>query len=141
MKNSRLCGFPLSENCGTAQSLQTDDDDDKDDYEFPITFTWILILARFASGFVFWCVMGNILMDRQPWLTGEIVHNFDGMQNNNRRPKWHILYTIFDGTSFGVKNKIRCCRFAIKYQCYFRNLMSLILIPDMCAVCISCPVS
>ncbi|XP_074359336.1 uncharacterized protein LOC141698529 [Apium graveolens] len=91
ISNSRLCGFPLPNNCMTVGSPTDDvhdndeDEDDSNDNNLPSGFD--PILAGVVSGLVVGIVMGNILMDKHTWAIDGIVQNFGGTQKNRRRQK------------------------------------------------------
>ncbi|KAL8144796.1 hypothetical protein AgCh_003127 [Apium graveolens] len=87
MENSGLCGFPLSKNCGTVQSLPDDNEDDSDENKSPSGFDWLFILVGLGSGLVIGYVMGDIVTDRHPWLIRRIVQKFGRTQKKSRTRK------------------------------------------------------
>ncbi|WOG90791.1 hypothetical protein DCAR_0310036 [Daucus carota subsp. sativus] len=91
MENSGLCGFPLSKNCETLQLPPDDSDDDSGEDKFPSGFDWLFIFAGLGSGLVVGFVMGNILMDRQPWLIRGIVQKFGRTQKKTRMQERQIF--------------------------------------------------
>ncbi|KAL8144786.1 hypothetical protein AgCh_003118 [Apium graveolens] len=91
MENSGLCGFPLSNDCGTVQSPPDDNEDDSDEDTFPSGFDWLFILVGLGSGLVIGYVMGDIITDRHPWLIRKIVHKFGRTQKKPRMQKRQII--------------------------------------------------
>lgn len=89
MMNAGLCGFPLSKTCETVQTLPDNEGDEEEDEsdadDFRGGYIWVFILAGLGSGIVVGIVMGNIFVDRYPWLIAGVVKNFGGELKNRRR--------------------------------------------------------
>ncbi|KAL1818009.1 hypothetical protein ACET3Z_020583 [Daucus carota] len=82
--NSGLCGFPVSKNCGPLQSPPDDNEDGSEEDKFPSGFDWLFILVGLGSGLVVGFVLGDISMDRHPWLIRGIVRKFGRTQKKPR---------------------------------------------------------
>ncbi|WOH03121.1 hypothetical protein DCAR_0522515 [Daucus carota subsp. sativus] len=82
--NSGLCGFPVSKNCGALQSPPDDSEDGSEEDKFPSGFDWLFILLGLGSGLVVGFVIGDISMDRHPWLIRGIVQKFGLTQKKPR---------------------------------------------------------
>ncbi|KAL8144794.1 hypothetical protein AgCh_003125 [Apium graveolens] len=91
MENSGLCGFPLSNDCGTVQSPPDDNEDDSDEDTFPSGFDWLFILVGLGSRLAIGYVMGDIITDRHPWLIRKIVHKSGRTRKKPRMRKRQII--------------------------------------------------
>ncbi|KAL1818006.1 hypothetical protein ACET3Z_020580 [Daucus carota] len=89
--NSGLCGFPVSKNCGALQSPPDDNEDGSEEDKFPSGFDWLFILLGLGSGLVVGFVMGDISMDRHPWLIRRIVRKFGRTQKKPRMRRRQII--------------------------------------------------
>nr|XP_017251210.1 PREDICTED: receptor-like protein 12 [Daucus carota subsp. sativus] len=89
--NSGLCGFPVSKNCGALQSPPDDNEDGSEEDKFPSGFDWLFILLGLGSGLVVGFVVGDISMDRHPWLIRRIVRKFGRTQKKPRMRRRQII--------------------------------------------------
>ncbi|XP_017251211.2 receptor like protein 22 [Daucus carota subsp. sativus] len=89
--NSGLFGFPVSKNCGAPQSPPDDNEDGSEEDKFPSGFDWLFILVGLGSGLVVGFVMGDISMDRHPWLIRRIVRKFGRTEKKPRTRRRQII--------------------------------------------------
>ncbi|KAL8116393.1 hypothetical protein AgCh_022766 [Apium graveolens] len=87
-----LCGFLLSKNCGTKLSPPDENKDDPDDDKLPSGLDWLFILVGLGSGLVIGFVLGDILVDRHPWLIPKTVQKFGSAQKKPRMRNRQIIW-------------------------------------------------
>ncbi|KAL1818008.1 hypothetical protein ACET3Z_020582 [Daucus carota] len=86
-----LIAIQISKNCGALQSPPDDKQDDSEEDKFPSGYDWLFILLGLGSGLVVGFVMGDISMDRHPWLIRGIVRKFGQTQKKPRTRRRQII--------------------------------------------------